>query len=203
MIALSLLITISGTYATWTFVKEDPDVADVSKPKAISMENATFLNSHGTYSINVDSLIMKVDAAEGTHNTELEITGEIVITFSPDQYTTGEIKTSGLTSYFNFYVSTDPAWQLSSWAYNGTPILSTLDTAQHTINAIGSNGGVDEWVYDSMNGVFTYTLDASDIADFIELNAIELDTKAKYDAYDDILTDNQISIKISDVLVTP
>ena len=86
LIALCMLISIGGVYATWVY-SEKSDVADITGAKAITMTEATFSGTYGTYAVDTSKLTMQVDPKEGTtHVTSLVITGDLVITFKPNTY---------------------------------------------------------------------------------------------------------------------
>ena len=175
-----LCLTISGVYATWVYSQSD-DVADITGAKAITMTEATFTGTYGTYSVDTSNLNMQVDPKEGTaHTTSLVITGNLVITFTPNTYAPNTVKESGVASTYAFSLSNN------AWNYEGNPIM-TIDTNLHDI----------AWTKES-NGTFTHTISAATLAEYIELTAFSLDTKADYDAYDAVLTGGQIVIAISD-----
>lgn len=180
LIALILCVTVGGVYATWVYSQSD-DVADITGAKAITMTEATFTGTYGTYHVDTSELSMVVDPKEGTtHTTALKITGNLVIGFTPNTYAPEEVKTNGVASTFAFSLSN------ADWKYDGQNIL-TVDLNKHNI----------AWTPDG-NGAFTYTISAADLADYIELTEFTLDTKADYDAYDAVLTNGQIVVSISD-----
>lgn len=180
LIALILCVTIGGVYATWVYSQSD-DVADITGAKAITMTEATFTGTYGTYHVDTSNLSMVVDPKEGTtHTTALKIEGNLIVSFTPNTYAPVEVKTNGVPSTFAFSLSN------SNWQYENTNIL-TVDTDKHDIT----------WVADG-NGGFTYTLSAADLAGYIALTEFTLDTKVDYDAYDAVLTNGQIVISISD-----
>lgn len=180
LIALCMLISIGGVYATWVY-SEKSDVADITGATAITMTEATFSGTYGTYAVDTSQLNMQVDPKEGTtHVTSLVITGNLVITFKPNTYAPDDVKNNGVDSTFQFSLSN------SEWKYGGEAIM-TVDTAKHDIT----------WTKGS-DGNFTYTISAADLANYLTLTEITLDTKADYDAYDEVLTNGQIVIAISD-----
>lgn len=182
LIALALIVTIGGVYASWVYIKND-DVADITGAKAITMTEATFDGNYGTFGADLSNLSLKVDPKPNTsHVTSLVISGSIKITFTPNANADETIKTQGLpNSTFKFSLSNP------DWKYNGEDIL-TIDTEVHDIVW----GGPDE------NGVFTYEITAEALEDYITLTEFTLDTKSDYDAYDAVLTNGQIVISISD-----
>lgn len=180
LIALILCVTIGGVYATWVYSQSD-DVADITGAKAITMTEATFTGTYGTYHVDTSELSMVVDPKEGTtHTTALKISGDLVISFIPNTYAPEDVKNSGVPSTFIFSLSN------ADWKYNGTSIMS-VDTAKHDI----------VWTPDG-SGSFTFTISAAELANYITLTEFTLDTKADYDAYDAVLTNGQIVVSISD-----
>lgn len=180
LITLVLCLTIGGVYATWVYSQSD-DVADITGAKAITMTEATFTGTYGTYSVDTSKLTMQVDPKEGTaHTTSLVITGDLVITFTPNTYAPNEVKNNGVASTFAFSLSN------SAWNYDNKAIMK-VDTNKHDIT----------WVKGD-NGTFTYTISAETLKTYITLTEFSLDTKADYDAYDRVLTNGQIVVTISD-----
>lgn len=179
LVVLALCVTIGGVYATWVYSQSD-DVADITGATAITMTEATFTGTYGTYSVDTSQLSMVVDPKEGTtHTTALKITGDLVITFTPNTYAPTEVKQGGVPSTFAFSLSNQ------EWKY-GSEYIMTVDTNTHDIT----------WT--KTGDVFTYTITSEALANYLTLTAITLDTKTEYDAYDAVLTNGQVVISISD-----
>lgn len=180
LIALVLCVTIGGVYATWVYSQSD-DVADITGAKAITMTEATFTGTYGTYHVDTTGLTMQVDPKEGTtHTTALKISGNLVINFTPNTYAPVEVKENGVPSTFAFSLSNP------NWKYNGSSII-TVDTNKHNI----------VWTPDG-SGAFTFTITAAELANYITLTEFTLDTKVEYDDYDAVLTNGQIVVSVSD-----
>ena len=180
LIALALLISIGGVYATWVYSQSD-DVADITNARAITMTNATFEGNYGTYNTDATTLTMKVDPKAGTtHTTALYITGEIVITFTPATHAPADIKEHGIPTTYTFGISND------SWKYDGSNII-TVDTTSKNV----------QWTKND-DGTLSYVVTAEELAGILTLAEFELDTKADYDAYDAVLTNGQITLTVSD-----
>lgn len=181
LVALALLITVGGVYATWTYT-QTTDVADESVHMALNLTNVTYEGSYGTYEIDKSGLNMAIDPKEGTtHTTALKITGNLVIKFTPATYAPVEVKEDGVASTFQFSLTNN------DWKYNGTNIVTLQHTNPHNIN----------WTKQA-DGSFTYTMDAATLAGHISLTEFTLDTKADYDAYNAALGTGQISVTVSD-----
>ena len=180
LIMLALLVSIGGVYATWYYTQSD-DVADITNGRALNMSDAEFTGTYGGYSVDTSKLVMTVDPKQGTaHVTALYITGEIVVTFTPSTYAPDDVKSNGVATTCTFGVSN------ADWKYDETNIVSVDSTPISVV-----------WTR-AENGTFTYTISAETLADIITLSEITLDTKADYDAYDNLLTLGQITISVSD-----
>ena len=180
LIALCLLASVGSVYAAWVYSQSD-DVADITNARAINMTAATFEGNYGTFTTDSSSLTLLVDPKPGTtHTTSLQLTGEIVIRFTPATYAPAEVKENGVAATFQFGVSNP------NWKYGIDDVL-TIDTTVYDI----------DWTLQA-DGTFTHTITADELAGYITLTEIELDTKADYDAYDAVLTQGQITLTISE-----
>ena len=181
LIALCMLLTIGGVYATWTYT-QNTDVADEAVNMNMNLTDVAYSGSYGTYKVDTSSLKMAIDPKAGTtHTTALYIEGNIVITFTPNSVAPVEIKESGLETTYTFSLS-NPNWQ-----YNSQDIVTLNHAEPHNI----------EWVKQA-DGTFTYTISADDLAEHISLAEIVLDTKTDYDAYNTVLGQGAIVISVSD-----
>jgi hypothetical protein len=188
LIALCVCLTFGGVYAAWIFT-ESTDVADQHQHLSVSMTEAQFSGSYGSFHVDYSSLSMTIDpTVEGGHVAALKITGKIVITFVPNQYAPAEVKTSGVAT----------TWQLATniaqntWTYNSTQIF-TVNTDK--VNVV--------WGTPDGQGVFTYEISAETLAAKIQLGTFTLDTKAEYDAFNTELGKGKIGITVSDGVTTP
>ncbi len=190
LIALILCVTIGGVYATWTYT-QNTDVADESIGMTMNLTDVAYSGSYGTYKINTDSLKLKIDPKEGTtHTTALYIEGEIVITFTPNSVAPETVKENGVDSTFKFSLSN------TNWTYDDGDGAKTLITLGHD----GAENIV--WGEPSADGVFTYIITAKELAEHISLAEFNLDTKVKYDEFNEVLRQGQITILVSDGITT-
>ena len=180
LIALCMLISIGGVYATWTYI-DKTDVADESINMAMNLSSVAYAGTYGNYEINTSSLKILVDPKENTtHTTALKIEGEITITFTPNVFAPETVKNNGVASTFQFTLTNN------EWKYEGQKILTLVHDDKENI----------QW---TRNGnVFTYTISADDLYEHFQLNEFVLDTKAKYDAFSTALGTGQITISVSD-----
>ena len=83
LIAMILCVTIGGVYAAWVYPQSD-DVADVTHHTILTLPDATFSGTYGTYAVTPsDDFAMTIDPEAGTtHTTALYITGSITISLN-------------------------------------------------------------------------------------------------------------------------
>ncbi len=186
LIAMILCVTIGGVYATWTYT-QNTDVADESVNKSLNLTGVEYVGSYGTYDVNVDGLTLKIDPKPGTtHTTSLVADGEIVITFTPNSVAPQAVKDGAVASTYQFTLSN------ANWLYEGKNVVELKHTGTHDIT----------WTKQG-DGTFVYVLSASAVAEHITLTEFNLDTKAKYDAYNTILGAGAIRLTVSDGITTP
>ena len=181
LIALCTLLTIGGVYATWTYT-QNTDVADESVNMGLNLTDVAYSGSYGTYRVDTSGVTMSIDPKDGTaHTTALYITGDIVITFTPNSVAPTEVKESGVASTYTFSLAN------ANWQYNSQNIVTLNHTEAHNI----------VWAPQT-DGTFTCTISADDLAEHIALTEFTLDTKADYDAYNTVLGQGSIVITVSD-----
>lgn len=186
LIGLAICVTVGGVYATWTYT-QNTDVADETVNMTMNLTDVAYSGSYGTYKVDITGLTLTIDPKPGTtHTTSLVAAGAIVLKFTPNSVAPEEIKQNGVESTFKFGLSNP------SWKYDGQDIIRSIDTEAKTFT----------WGAPGVDGVFSYTIDASAIGAYIELQEFVLDTKAKYDAYNTALGQGQITITLSDGVVS-
>ena len=172
LIALALCVTVGGVYATWYYTSENAGVTSVDS--FVKIEMGAVDDSIGSVGIfgYTDSVEIVVEPKEGTsHTTDLVITGELTFTFTPDAAASADVKANAIPATFYFDISA------ASWQYDGRDIFTFDSSEKHDI----------VWTDTDGDGTFTFTLSAADLAEHIQINAFELDTKADYDAFKAIL----------------
>lgn len=181
LIVLVLCITIGGVYATWTYIQNE-SVNPATQEASMALTGVTSAGNYGTYSVDVSGVAMTVDPKAGTsHTTALYITGNIVLTFTPDANAPQSIKDGAVASTYQL------SQTVADWNYSGTAIVASLDTAVKDIT----------WTKNG-DGTFTCTISAATLLASITLSEIVLDTKTEYDAYDAVLKTGKIAITVAD-----
>jgi len=181
LIALALIISIAGVYATWTYT-QSTDVADETVNMSLNLTNVTYTGTYGTYEIDKTGLNLTIDPKEGTsHTTALKAGGSLIIKFTPNTYAPEDIKQNAVPSTYSFSLSNN------AWTYDGASILTLQHADAHDI----------DWVSND-DGSFSYVISAADLSSHFSLTEFNLDTKADYDAYNAALAQGQIQITVSD-----
>jgi len=181
LIALCMLLTIGGVYATWTYT-QNSDVADEAVNMNLNLTDVAYSGSYGTYKVDVSGLTLAIDPAEGTtHTTALYATGNIVITFTPNSVAPADVKENGVATTYAFSLAN------TNWKYEDKDIVTVKHTEKHDIT----------WTKNG-DGTFSFTISAEELMEHVTLTQIELDTKAKYDAYNAVLGQGSIVISVSD-----
>ena len=181
LIALCMLLTIGGVYATWTYT-QNTDVADEAVNMTLNLADVAYSGSYGTYKVDVTGLNLIIDPKAGTaHTTALYATGNIVITFTPNSVAPAEIKANGVASTYSFSLAN------TNWKYADRDIVAVNHTDKHDIVWTRNN-----------DGTFSFTISAEEFMEHVSLTEFELDTKTKYDAYNAVLGTGSIVISVSD-----
>ena len=183
LIAMILCVTIGGVYATWTYT-QNTDVADEAVNINMNLTDVAYSGSYGTYKVDPSGLSLTIDPKVGTtHTTALYATGNIVITFTPNSVAPSEVKENGVETTYSFSLANP------NWKYEGQDVM-TLNP-EHT--------GVHNVVWEEQaDGTFTFSISATELLGHVVLTEFELDTKAKYDAYNAVLGQGSIVLTVSD-----
>ena len=191
LLALILCVTIGGVYANWFYAGTQADnlhhhIADMS----LTDPNTT--TKYGTYEVKTgdDTIKIKFDQSNQTpgsfdYHAVLIFMGEMKVTFTADPAFTGEPKAKfKLTSEKNLTADD------TTVKYLGEKIFVTYNTEEQPLT----------FTYDDSTKVWTATITVDMIEDLIAINPnIELDTKAKYDAFQAILSAmGKVGIEIVD-----
>ena len=189
LIALMLVITIGGVYATWTYT-QTTDVADEAVNMAMNLTDVVYAGSYGTYKVDLSNLKLTIDPKQGTtHTTSLVIEGGITVIFTPATHAPVDIKENGVDSTFTFSLSNN------NWEFDDD---TTDEVAAKNVVTLAHTGKHDIVWTKASDNTFTYTLDATVLKQHISLSEFVLDTKVKYDAYNTALANGQIIFTVSD-----
>ena len=205
LIALALLITVGGVYATWIYTGSD--IADITGNRTVTMGNVEFEGSSGSYFVDTAGLVMKIEPEDNTATGDqvakrfkatLQISGQIVITFTPNGLADPDVVANGVATKFWFTPSN------ASWTYGGNTII-TINDMEHAIALANETGSPEHRWEKQTNGSFTCTITADQLKrhNIFTLGTFSLNNKTAYDEFDTALEAGQIVIHISDLPLNP
>jgi len=205
LVALMLLVTIGGVYATWSYAGTN-DIADAFAEATITITDAELTGANGTYSIT-SNLVLSVDQASVAHDAKLVFASTngdpiyLKVTFTPSPNAPDDIKEHAVPTELYFGTTTPMQYKIDAQgnydAVNGTPtdILKFNNVANTTFeeNVVWN---------EEADGTFTYTMDQTALEQEIQLSrTFVLDIKAEHDAFRDALNGNVIA-RVTDGIVS-
>ena len=200
LIALATLVTIGGVYASWTYSSSGKlsstfyldGSANVGITDKVGAEK-------GSLEINRDNFSIVIDDADGDHNADFSVNGDLKITYTPSLAVSDEVKKNGLNLVFTLQSTIGKYEDVSIFALcadahdiaTGTPIDVDPDTDFAT--------------------KFVYTISATEIDKALSFytnvhseeeatddGVLRLDTEEKYDAFKEALHSGALQIIISE-----
>lgn len=212
LVALLLIATIGGVYATWTYVGNDQ--IHTFSPKGVIMEDVEIEGTVGSYAIESNFVQGRIDQAKGADTDPSKYykaalsyefkdgatKAKVTFKFTPNATAGKDIQTKGVTTYLWFgdsgmtyktdgegnYNAEGTAHDIFSFTYHKENYI--------TIHPIGTDiSGMDAatnfvWEYDSVNKVFYFTFidEANSIRSMesvFTLNNFVLDVESEYAAF--------------------
>lgn len=189
LIALMLCVTIGGVYATWSYAGTN-DIADAYAEAKITIAGVEFTEANGTYKIE-SNLAITVDQTDlDDHTAKLVFSSNdsqpiyLRVIFDPAPNAPVDIKNAGVASKLSFGTTTTMQYPMDDDGnYSATGTATDILTFQPAFDLV--------WTEDTVNEVFTYTMDQAALEAQIKLNGdFVLDTKAEYDAFHKALNGN-------------
>ena len=96
IIALMLVITIGGVYATWNYAQGDVAKVDKYLDSVTKITDKVVTTSKGTIAIDATGLSILIDDADNNHVAELSVTGSVTVTFTPNEGADADVKANGI-----------------------------------------------------------------------------------------------------------
>ena len=196
LIALCMLLTIGGVYATWSYVGST-DIIDAYAESKVTITDAVIEGTYGIYKIE-SNLVLTVDQANDNHEAELVFDSNdgqdvyLKVTFTPSTNAPQAIKTNAIESELYFGVTTPMQYKMDadgSYSESGTPV----DIFKFKNSGNGTLDNTFAWTKNA-DGTFTYELDVDDLKDQIALSqTFVLDIKAEHDAFRSALAGNIVA----------
>ena len=206
LMALLLVLTIGGVYATWSYAGTN-DIADAFAEAKVTIEDVELIGANGTYKIE-SNLVLSIDQANEDHEAELVFSSNdsnpiyLKVTFTPAANAPQSIKENAIPTELYFGTTTDMKYSIDSegnYSTTGTP--TDIFTFSNP-----SDGNFSEnvtWSGPQADGSFTYSLTETELKTMITLSrTFVLDIKAEHDAFRTALTGNIVA-RVTDGIVTP
>ncbi len=196
LIALCMLLTIGGVYATWSYVGST-DIIDAFAESKVTISDAVIEGTYGIYKIE-SNLVLTVDQANDNHETELVFGANndqpvyLTVTFTPSVNAPKTIKENAVASELYFGVTTPMQYKMDAngnYSESGTAV----DIFKFKNPGNGTLDNTFAWTKNS-DGTFTYTLNADALKEQIALSkTFVLDIKAEHDAFRTALAGNIVA----------
>ena len=196
LVALALLITVGGVYATWSYVGST-DIIDAYAESNVTIADAVMEGTYGIYKID-SNLVLTVDQANDNHEAELVFGSNndqpvyLTVTFTPSVNAPKAIKDNAVNSELYFGVTTPMQYKIDAdgnYSESGTAV----DIFKFKNSGNGNLDNTFTWTKNA-DGTFTYTLNADALKEQISLSqTFVLDIKAEHDAFRTALKGNIVA----------
>ncbi|MBE6671266.1 MAG: hypothetical protein E7593_03590 [Ruminococcaceae bacterium] len=181
LMALIVLVTIGGVYATWNYAQGNVSTAQgFALPK---METVVTTGTKGSIAVDVSGLTIKIDDDANdayTHKAVLKMDGELKINFTPAVGADESVANNGIKMRVEITCT-------ENWKYDEKNIF-TVDTSKNVI------------ITDSATKEIVITAD--ELAEIIQLNDFTLATYSEFQEFQTILNRGNIKIQVSEVVQT-
>ena len=198
--AISLMVSVGGVYASWTYAASA--TKEVSGSTKLNLSGIGADSEKGTISVSSSGLTIQIDQiADGDegygtvdpHTAVMRITGSMTVTFTPNDNAEKDVRDNGIVL----------ALTITEDYETYTDIVNNTENALDLITLAESEYG---------NGVYllkggepikgTYTLDNDTLNSYLILGNLKLESKAEYDSFDSFLNGKRISFTISEYIPT-
>ena len=177
LIALALIVTISGVYATWNYAQGDAEATfEALDSVTVITDKVVDAVAKGNISIDVSNLLIKIDDSDNNHIGELYQEGYVEITFTPSAGADASVIENGIALQYQLSCTG------SDFTYNGEHIF------EYSSDPVVLNDG---------NPVLKIRIPAADLGISLK-NEIYLPTAADYDAFKLALASGSLIITISE-----
>ena len=183
IIALALIVSIGGVYATWNYAQ-----GEVGNQSAYITEthltDKVVSTAKGNLAIDVSAVRISIDDANNDHTGELGITGDITVTFTPSAGADADVITNGIPVKFQLS-------KTANWTHAEQEIFDVNnDWHQLTMTKQGD--------------IFVGTIEASALEGYIDLHApVVLPTSDSYDLFKTSIHGGSLGVTVAEGTVTP
>ena len=177
IIALMLVVTIGGVYATWNYAQGSVAKVDKYLDGSTKITDKVVTTAKGTISVDTSAVEIIIDDANNDHVAELSVTGDIVITFTPNEGADANVATNGIVLQYQM--------SNTGLTYLGNPIF-TYNTA-----VVQLNGGA---------ATKSVTIPATDLGIALYDAGLTLPDVATYEAFKAQLHTGSLCFTVSEVV---
>lgn len=174
IVALMLIVTIGGVYATWNYAQGDVSKVDKYLDSVTKITDKVVTTSKGTISVDSTNLSIVIDDANNDHTAELSVTGYVQITFTPNDGADADVIANGIKLKYSM--------SNTGLTHNGDDIFT------YATGDVALNGG---------NATKSIQIPAADLGITLK-NAISLPTVADYEAFKASLHTGSLCITVSE-----
>lgn len=197
LVALALLITVGGVYATWSYAGTN-DIGDVFAEAKVTMADVELTGANGTYKIE-SNLVLIVNQKNGSdHTAVLDFTSnnsqpvQLKVTFTPAENAPLNIKQNAVPTEIYFGTTTPMQYKMDAQGnYSAEGTAKNIFTFANPGNDVLDN--TITWTNNG-DGTFTYSMDVDDLKEQISLSqTFVLDVKNEYDQFRAALAGNIVA----------
>ena len=185
LIALCILLTVGGVYATWIYSGNQIDAQ--TEPFVSKMGGIDHEGNSGSYSFTENSLDFAVepDSQDTKITTIVWGTGSMTLVFTPK----GDIADDMLTKALNATITVELA-SSTAGTYNGITVYTiTSDFAIELTEA--------DWTSHNSGEYYTYTITSAEVEDAISIGAFHLPTQDEYEEFKAIIQNVKFRVKVA------
>lgn len=188
IIAMALVLTVGGVYATFNYAQDDVYPVNATLTKAIAGTNTE--TAKGTIAIDATKFTIRVDdkgvlengEGKGTLVTGYQNQGTVKVTFTPAKGADATVTDEGVTLKLTISFSNN--------RYNGTDIFKT--TGEYPATGVPLGKGTKN----NDTGVFEYDVE---LGKYLAVNEISLPTMSDYESFSIVYGNAQITVTVSEV----
>lgn len=162
LIAILLIATIGGVYATWTYSQGAAVMPEtVFFDSVTEITGAVQTNAKGVVEIVSNDIEIVIDDSNNNHKAEWNMTGEIVVKFTPNVGADEDVVLDGIDLKWNLLTTNKEG--VVAWAYDNKKIFY-VDTTAVVLSKTDAN---------EESGSFVWTITANDLMEKLTFNSNE------------------------------
>ena len=188
LIALCMLISIGGVYASWTYPGEGTS-DNRNIPINITLPTEELGGAAGVYTVEENTLTVEIENA-GNYTPYLSVTGHILIKFTPTSGISDTALTDALTGAMVFHAEYLDNAVLTEENYGNFPAelgrIYQVDESKDTLQ-MSQTSGTNQWVWSDEEGAYLFEITPAHFSAFVTINPnISLNTVEKYLAFEQV-----------------